>query len=286
MYDICTIAHITKDVNTTPKGVKKLPGGTAFYFASALENFPIKHKLITKLSFDDHHLIKSLNPDHVLTINSNQSHFFENIYYDYSDNREQRVHSLAEPFTVDDTYNIQSSYFHLGPLSKYDTPIGLLKYLRTRGKVSIDVQGLLRDIIDNKVVPSQWEEKEEALKYIDIIKVNEDESEMLTGKKDLEEAALYLSAYGIDEIVLTYGTKGSLIYANEQFHPIPVYKPKSIVDATGCGDTYMAGYLYQRSKGQSVIQSGKFAAAMAAIKIENFGPFRGTEKEIIDLVRE
>ena len=37
--------------------------------------------------------------------------------------------------------------------------------------------------------------------------------------------------------------------------------------ATGCGDTYMAGYLYQRLKGAGIQDAGEFAAAMATLKL-------------------
>ncbi len=53
-----------------------------------------------------------------------------------------------------------------------------------------------------------------------------------------------------------------------------------VADATGCGDTYMAGYLSQRMKGADLQEAGEFAAAMASLKMESPGPFRGTEKDI------
>ncbi|MDE7408105.1 MAG: ribokinase, partial [Muribaculaceae bacterium] len=53
-----------------------------------------------------------------------------------------------------------------------------------------------------------------------------------------------------------------------------------VVDATGCGDTYMTGYLYMRNKGASYLESGQFAAAMCTIKLGASGPFRGTEADV------
>lgn len=54
--------------------------------------------------------------------------------------------------------------------------------------------------------------------------------------------------------------------------------------ATGCGDTYMAGYLYMRNKGASYKEAGCFAAAMCTIKLEASGPFGGTEKDVWDII--
>lgn len=284
MYDICSIAHITKDINTTPDGVKEMPGGTAYYFSIALQKLPVQYYLITKLAETDFHLLKELDNSNVIAVPSSTSHFYENIYQDYSDNRQQKVHNLAEPFVLADIPEVTAKYFHLGPLSKYDTSVELMMYLKKFGKLSIDAQGLLRDIVNHEVSLCKWEQMEVGLPLIDVIKVNEFEAEMLSGFSDPEKAAIRLSKYGIAEVVLTLGGKGSMIYSEGKFHEIPAYKPTTIKDATGCGDTYMAGYLYKRSKGGTIEDSGKFGAAMATLKMEDFGPFRGEESEIMDLI--
>ncbi len=284
MYDICSIAHITKDINTTPGQIKEMPGGTAYYFSIALQKLPVQYSLITKLAETDFHLLKELAESNVIACHSSTSHFYENIYRDYSDNRQQKVHSLAEPFELADIPDITATYFHLGPLSKYDISLELMTYLKKFGQLSIDAQGLLRDIVNHEVTLCKWELMELGLPLIDVIKVNEFESEMLSGYSDLENAAIQLSKFGIAEVVLTLGSKGSMIYNEGKFNHVPAYKPTIIKDATGCGDTYMAGYLYKRSKGASIEDSGKFGAAMATLKMEDSGPFRGGEAEIMDLV--
>ena len=76
------------------------------------------------------------------------------------------------------------------------------------------------------------------------------------------------------------GAVGSLIYAEGKFYRIPAYPPKEVVDATGCGDTYVLGYLYMRNKGCSYEEAGCFAAAMSTIKLEKSGPFSGSEEDI------
>ena len=91
----------------------------------------------------------------------------------------------------------------------------------------------------------------------------------------------FLNDYGVKEVVITNGSKGSVIYHDETFYTIPAYQPKKITDATGCGDTYMAGYLYQRVKGSAIQQSGEFAAAMAALKMESSGPFTGSADDVM-----
>ena len=53
------------------------------------------------------------------------------------------------------------------------------------------------------------------------------------------------------------------------------------VDATGCGDTYTIGYLYQRVSGAGIEEAGRFAAAMSTLKIKKSGPFNGSKEDVI-----
>ena len=156
--------------------------------------------------------------------------------------------------------------------------------LALKGKVSLDVQGYLRAVKNKQVVPVDWINKMEALPYIEILKVNEMEMEVLTGSTDIKVAARLLNQWGAEEVVITLGSKGSVVFTNDTFYAIPAYRPDRLVDATGCGDTYMAGYLYKRIKGCNPQQAGEFAAAMASIKISAPGPFVGKEEDVLNLI--
>ena len=205
---------------------------------------------------------------------------FENIYGENQNERTQRVTAKADPFTMEGLRDINARIIHLGSLLADDFSLDVIKYLSGKGLLSVDVQGFLRKVDNEKVLPVDWPEKKEALKHIHILKANETEMEVLTGCKEPHEAALLIADWGVKEVLLTLGDKGSLIYAKGQFHEIPAYSALQIVDATGCGDTYMVGYLYMRNKGASYQEAGCFAAAMCTIKLQTHGPFRGTEAEI------
>ena len=71
------------------------------------------------------------------------------------------------------------------------------------------------------MLPVDWPEKREALKHIHILKANETGMEVLTGCKEPHEAALLIADWGVKEVLLTLGDKGSLIYAKGQFHENP-----------------------------------------------------------------
>jgi sugar/nucleoside kinase (ribokinase family) len=285
MYDICCIGHITLDKVVTPQAVKHMAGGTSFYFSSAIRNMDVSYTLVTSLAENEMPTVEALRAKGTEVHASTCAHtvYFENIYSGNQDHRTQRVLQKADPFTVEQLQGIDAQIFHLGPLLADDIPVSLIKELSSRGRVSLDAQGYLRKVEDKNVIPVDWPAKKEALQYIDILKVNEHELEALTGLTDIKKGALVLADWGVKEVVITLGSMGSVIYADGLFYSVPAYIPTAVVDATGCGDTYMAGYLYQRTKGASFQEAGEFAAAMASFKIESSGPFTGTKEDVLNL---
>lgn len=287
MYDICCIGHITADKIITPRSVNYLSGGTAFYFSKAIRNMDVSYCLVTAVADEDRGVVEELQTNG-LTINALSSRhtvLFENIYSENQDNRTQRVLQEADPFTAEQLEDINAAIFHLGPLLADDIPLELIRTLARRGAVALDVQGYLREVRNKNVFAVDWPGKREALEYVSILKANEHEAEALTGYSDMQQAAEAIAAWGVKEVVITLGSKGSVIYADNKLYQISAYQPVEVIDATGCGDTYMAGYLYQRIKQRGIQESGEFAAAMSTIKIESSGPFDGLEEDVRALLK-
>lgn len=287
MYDICCIGHLTHDKIVTPRHTVHMAGGTSFYFSHAIKHMPVQYHLVTALAKEDHYFVDDLIQAGIDTtvLSSKHTVYFENIYPDQSDYREQKVLSIADPFLAADMMDLQASVFHLGPLLANDMSVELIRSLSTKGKISLDVQGFLRKVINQEVMATDWVNKKEVLPYIHILKANETEAEKLTGLSNHYDAAKSLADDGIQEVIITLGSKGSLIYAEGNFYEVPAIQPTAVVDATGCGDTYMAGYLYKRFQKANYYDAGLFGAAMASIKIAASGPFNGTEKAITDVLK-
>ncbi|WP_293714221.1 PfkB family carbohydrate kinase [uncultured Parabacteroides sp.] len=284
MHDLCCIGHITLDKIVTPKNTVHMAGGTAFYFSHAIKHFnDIDYTLITALAESEMKEVDRLRSEgiDVAVMPSKHSVYFENIYGENQDNRTQRVLAKADPFTIDYLKEVEAKIFHLGSLLADDFSLDVVKYMANKGFVSADSQGYLREVRDKNVYATDWVGKEEALKYIHFLKANELEMVALTGYSDVASAAKQLYAWGVKEVLITLGSLGSVIYDGQAFHKIPAYKPREVVDATGCGDTYMTGYLYQRAKGAGIEEAGCFAAAMSTIKIEASGPFNGAKEDVI-----
>ncbi len=286
MYDICCIGHLTLDKVVTPKSALYMAGGTSFYFSNAIQSMDVNYVLITSIAEKEMKFVWDLRTKdvEVTVFLGKNTVYFENIYSRNMDRRVQKVLQKGDPFTIEQMEHIDASIFHLGPLLDDDIPIELIKALAKRGSISLDAQGYLRKVQNQKVYANDWLDKREALQYVDILKANETEMEVLTGTNDVCKGARLLSDWGVKEVVITLGSKGSVIYANGIFYNIPAYVPAAIADTTGCGDTYMAGYLYQRIKGATLQDAGEFGAAMASLKIEAPGPFTGTKADVLNLL--
>ena len=131
----------------------------------------------------------------------------------------------------------------------------------------------------------EWKDKLRLLKHTAILKVNEWECQTLTGITDPREAAQQIHEWGVREVIVTLGGGGSMILAEGKFYETPAYAPSKLVDATGCGDTYSAGYLYARAKGMGYAESGQFAAAMCTLKLEHTGPFIHKIEDVYQIIK-
>ena len=288
MKDICCIGHITKDKIVTPHRVVYMAGGTSFYFAYAINQLPkdVSFSLVTSMDPTETEPAEKMRQAGIdVTLNASRNTvFFENIYGENQNERKQRVLAKADPFTIEQLEHVDAKVYHLGSLLSDDFSNEVVEYLAKKGKVSIDVQGYLREVRDEKVYPIDWKDKLKVLKNTYYLKVNEIEMETITGLKDAHEAAKLLHSWGVTEVIITLGSEGSLIYVDDTFYEIPAYAPHEVVDATGCGDTYSAGYLYQRTLGATPTEAGKFAAAMCTIKLEHNGPFNRSIDDIHKII--
>jgi len=289
--DFCCIGHITRDRIITPQKDIRLSGGTSYYVAGAMSHLPhdVSFMLVTKIAHADIEAAERMRREgiDVRIGDSSDTVFFENIYGDNPDERSQRVLAKSDSFTMADMEGISARYYLLGTLLADDFSEGFISQLALRGgRIAIDAQGFLREVRGQKVYPIDWKNKREVLRHTSILKVNETEAAIITGRDDPHEAALQIADWGVEEVVATLGSHGSLILCHGEFTEVPAIKPREVVDATGCGDTYMAGYIYQRAKGATVFDAGRFAAAMCTLKLGHSGPFDSSINEVEELLKQ
>ena len=279
MTDICCIGHITRDriITQEPPNTVHCAGGSAYYMAWAFQALPrdVDFHLVTSVSREVMPEVEKLRQAgvRVTAFESPDNVFFENKYGRNMDHRQQRVLAKSAPFTLAQLKDVEARVFHLGTLLADDFAPEVVELLATKGDVSVDVQGYMRYVDGEQVRSTEWPDKLRLLKHTAILKVNEFEYQSLTGLADARDAALQIHDWGVREVIITLGGGGSLVYAEGHFYQTPAYAPRRLVDATGCGDTYSAGYLYARARGMGYAESSRFAAAMCTLKLEHTGPF-------------
>ncbi len=114
-----------------------------------------------------------------------------------------------------------------------------------------------------------------------LLKVDEGDAAILSEEVEAEASARRLREFGPDEVILTRGSAGSLVLDAGGFHAVDAVVGE-VVDATGCGDTYLAAYLSRRLVSEEPGRAGRFAAAAAALSLEKVGAFRASEAEVRD----
>lgn len=119
------------------------------------------------------------------------------------------------------------------------------------------------------------EVSEDLLKCLYAITPNSTEAEMLSGIKisDLEsakEAAKKISDKGVDNIILTLGSKGALVYEAGKIELVAAEKVNAI-DTTAAGDVFNGAFVVSLAQGKGLLEATKFASKAAAISVTRIG---------------
>lgn len=113
------------------------------------------------------------------------------------------------------------------------------------------------------------------LPYVDYIVPNEAEAALLTGIEDSYENARLLIEAGVKCAVIKRGSRGCLIRTKEEYLEIPAYPAERVIDTTGAGDCFTAGFLWGLSQGFSLEKCGRLACATASYAVEAMGATEG-----------
>lgn len=106
-------------------------------------------------------------------------------------------------------------------------------------------------------------------RYVSILILNEAEGRYLTGC-DLEKKMIDCLLSMANTVALTKGDKGSIIATKSEVHHIRAKRVK-VVDTTGAGDAYAAGFIYGLSQGWKAGKAGEFASTIAERVVTQFG---------------
>ena len=105
---------------------------------------------------------------------------------------------------------------------------------------------------------------------IDMLFANEAEARALAGTEDLEAAIAFLAPQ-VGTLVVTCGSKGARAIAGAEHVSIPAIWIEEVVDTTGAGDLFAAGFLVGQARGRSLEESLRIGSIAAAEVISHFG---------------
>jgi sugar/nucleoside kinase (ribokinase family) len=173
------------------------------------------------------------------------------------DRREMTVEGLGDAWTPDDVRGLDALWVHVGALARSDFPAETLAAIG--GRVSYDGQGLVRPSRTGPLEPDA-EFDPEVLRHVDVLKLAEDEARVLVGEPEEES----LRSFGVPEVVVTLGSRGSLVLANGRLEHVVAQPVSGEVDPTGAGDAFAAAYLVSRSGGHAPAAAARRATALVA----------------------
>ncbi|WP_327589382.1 carbohydrate kinase family protein [Nonomuraea sp. NBC_00507] len=101
------------------------------------------------------------------------------------------------------------------------------------------------------------------LPHVDYVLPNESQALLMTGCTDIPEAAAALLGDGPRGVLITMGAEGSLVVTDAGSEHVPALKT-DVVDTTGCGDAYCAGFLTGLLHDQDVLTAARWGTAAAA----------------------
>jgi fructokinase len=160
---------------------------------------------------------------------------------------------------------------HFGSLSLIDEPI------RSTTLRAIEISRAAGALIsfDVNYRPALWDSREEAyqrvmntLPLVDLVKVNEIELDLLTGSEELESSTRALLSHGPRLCVVTLGAQGSFFQNGLDSALISGFEVET-VDATGCGDAFIAGLLTQLVKANQALVDFSTSEFTEALRYAN-----------------
>jgi sugar/nucleoside kinase (ribokinase family) len=103
------------------------------------------------------------------------------------------------------------------------------------------------------------------LPYVDYFIPSHEEAAILTGEKKPENIVVRLREWGADGVVgVKLGADGCYVTSRHESGYVPSFRVRRVVDATGAGDAFVAGFLGATLKGLSPLAAARVANAVAA----------------------
>jgi sugar/nucleoside kinase (ribokinase family) len=172
------------------------------------------------------------------------------------DRRTMDVVAAGDAWSVADVGAVEPrSWVHVAPLLRSDFPAETLAALARGRRLSLDGQGLVR-VPETGPLRLDAEFDPAVLEHVAILKLAEEEAEVLVG----DVGAGSVGGLGVPEVLVTYGSRGSIVFADgraDEIEASPVAR-----DPTGSGDAFAVAYLAARASGHAPASAARRATAL------------------------
>ena len=207
-----------------------------------------------------------------LEINLNKKTFYWRCVY---------RNNFNERETLETVLNVMEDFKPVVPIDQREPDIMLL------GNLHPEIQLLAMNQITNKPkaiildtinfwIEKFWDTLEKVISNVNIISINEEESLLITGEKDIEKAANILHKMGPKYVIIKKGEDGAVLFGEGKTYFAPAYKIDKVVDPTGAGDCFIAGiagYLSEINEVsfESLKSAIYFGTSIASFNLEMVG---------------
>lgn len=259
---VAVIGNLVKDtVADAPPRV----GGAVFYQARAFGQIApdTDIHLVTRCGADDRDLLVPPLQRFGLPVTWRPARETQAFSFHYEgERRVMELDALGDPWTPDDIEGWvaqaigNASWIMVGALTRADFPPQTLSALRGHGRqLLVDGQGFVRrgtlgPLIRDADVPP------EAFASVRGLKLSESEARVLVGSTEPDD----LRRLCVPEVVITRGSRGTLVVTAERAEHIPAVPVDEPVDPTGAGDTFWVAYLVARSNGALPVEAAHTAS--------------------------
>lgn len=161
-------------------------------------------------------------------------------------------------------YAFQTRFLHITSFvgdKSFQTQKRLVESLPENVKLSID---------PGELYAKKGVALESMIKRTFVLMPNQNELELLARKTSYKEGAEVLLRKGVKIVAVKLGSKGCYVTDGKESHHIQPFKVK-VVDTTGAGDAFCAGFLYGLIKGKSLSECGKVGNFVASRCITKIG---------------
>lgn len=263
MRPLAIIGNLAEDVVA---GLPPRVGGGPYYAARALRLLDSPAMIVTRCAEADR---GALLPPLVvlgLPVSWRASPTTARFAFRYEgDRRLMTVEEIGGTWSVEDARGWvaeavgRSVWVHVAPLARSEFPPETLAELARGRRLSLDGQGLVRP---GRTGPLELDADfdPELLRHVSLLKLADEEALEVLGTID-DDA---LRGLGVPEIVVTLGSRGSIVVANGRVERIPAPRLSAAVDPTGAGDAFSAAYVASRAAGQAPLVAARRATALVA----------------------